>query len=309
MNTSRSHSPGQLRCRISRASKSLLPAFRCFTSIPPPMRKLSLLLAVSAALLCPAVSVHAALIAYEGFDYAVGPLETSNGGTGWASAWSATGNTVASPGFGVTAASHPTTGNLLDLGGNNIGNIRVPTSSPDAVGSTLYLSFIADVDSADYAGFSLFEGGTENLFLGKTFGNPNWGIDIGGTGVNTTTPTSTQSLLVFRLDFGGGTTLGDTLIRMYVNPAVGTEPITADASIEKANFTWDQIRVQAGLGAADGAFDEIRFGTAYGDVAVVPEPATAGLVAVGLVGIAAMRRRRGRNAHQPRRTTVASSLN
>ncbi len=255
------------------------------------LRARPVLLAVSAALLCPAVSVHAALIAYEGFDYAVGNLETNNGGTGWSGAWTATGNTVASPGFGVTAGSYPTTGNLLDLGGNNVGNIRPLTSSPDAPGSTLYLSFIADVDSADYAGLSLFEGGTENLFLGKTFGAPNWGIDIGGTGVNTTTPTSTQSLLVFRLDFGGGTTAGDTLIRMYVNPAAGTEPIIADASIEKVNFTYDQIRVQAGLGAADGAFDEIRFGTTYADVVAVPEPSTVGLmILAGTIGMVFRRR-------------------
>jgi hypothetical protein len=250
-----------------------------------------LVLAAAAAVAWSSIA-QATPIAYEGFDYAVGNLETSNGGTGWAGAWTATGNTVATPGFGVTAGSHPTTGNLLDLGGSNVGNFRVLTSSPDAPGSTLYLSFIADVDSADYAGLSLFEGGTENLFLGKTFSAANWGIDIvsPAIGVNSTTPTSTQSLLVYRLDFGGGTTAGDTLIRLYVNPAVGTEPITADASIEKANFTWDQIRVQAGLNAADGAFDEIRFGTTYADVAVVPEPASLGLAAVGSVLLLGRRR-------------------
>jgi hypothetical protein len=255
-----------------------------------------IVLVAAAAAVAWTQTAQAAPIAYEGFDYVdATPLLGSAGGTGWAAAWDGAAlNTVLSPGFGTTAASHPTTGNRLDLNGENSGNIRALTSSPDAPGTTLYLSFIADVDSADYAGLSLFEGGTENLFLGKTFGAPNWGIDIGGTGVNVTTPTSTQSLLVFRLDFGGGTTASDTLIRFYVNPAVGTEPVTADASIEKANFTFDQIRVQAGLGVADGAFDEIRIGTDYADVAVVPEPASLGLAAVG--GVLLLGRRRARKA-------------
>jgi hypothetical protein len=248
-------------------------------------------------------TAQAELIAYEGFDYADGtPLVDPdsgvglNGGTGWAAAWGGAAlNTVLSPGFGTTAGSYLTTGNRLDLNGSNSGNLRTLTSSPDSFGSTLYFSFIADIDSGNYAGLSLFEDDTETLFVGKTFDAANWGIDIGGTGVNTTTPTSTQSLLVVRLDFGAATTTnpGDsTLIRMYVNPAVGTEPMLADASITKLNFTFDGIRVQAGSEAVDGAFDEIRLGTTYADVAVVPEPASLGLVAAG--GALLLGRRRAR---------------
>ncbi len=268
--------------------------------------KTVLLLPVLATSIALTIPSHAVPIAYEGFDYAAtdnpgndtGDVDIfgNTGGSGWANAWSgASGlnsNFITSPGFGPAAGSLTVSGNKLSLSGNNNGNFRSPSSTPDADGATVYISFLGDVDAGDYAGISLFDGGGENLFLGKPFAEANWGIAGAGPNSLSTTPTSTLSLLVYRIDFGALNGGNDTRIRLYVNPAVGTEPAVADATAQRSDFIWDQLRVQGGQGGVTGAFDEIRIGTEYGDVAVVPEPAAAVSLLSGLGALLGLRRRR-----------------
>lgn len=260
-------------------------------------------LATSIALTLPSKAVP---IAYDGFDYSTvdnpgddtGDIDLfgNNGGSGWSNAWSGAGglgsNFITSPGFGATAGSLPVSGNKSSLSGNNNGNFRSPSITPDADGATVYISFLGDVDAGEYAGISLFDGGSENLFLGKPFAEANWGIAGAGPNALSSTPASALSLLVYRIDFGALNGGNDTRIRLYVNPAVGTEPLTADATAQRGDFVWDQIRVQSGGGTVTGAFDEIRIGTAYGDVAAVPEPVTAVTLLSGLGVLVGLQRRR-----------------
>ena len=75
-----------------------------------------------AALVCwfSAVSlttVHAALIAYEGFDYDPGNIATLNGGTGWTAAWTSNSTTGSVVAGGLTYTD--TNGNQLVVSGNS----------------------------------------------------------------------------------------------------------------------------------------------------------------------------------------------
>jgi hypothetical protein len=235
----------------------------------------------------------AALTAYEPFDYVAGSLTGQSGGTGWNAGWtvSGTGGTVSSPGLSYVDGNSTglaVAGNKADWVSNNNGNFRLPTSTPDANGTTLYLSFLAQLTtSTGYAGLSLFQGVTENLFLGAPNTRTFWGIDpkAGGSGVAvSTTPTTTLSLLVYRIDFAATTT-----ISLYVNPTLGIEPATPAITATRPSFTWDTIRIQSGNGSV-GAIDEIRIGTDYGSVAPIPEPSAIAAIFGGL-GILLMRRR------------------
>ena len=234
-------------------------------------------------------------IAAESFDYTNGSaLAGQNGGTGWSGGWTAgTGTSppsVTSP--GMSSSTVTTSGLKTSLANSGVPAFRTPSSSPDADGSTVYISFLAQNTSAQntgYAGLSLISSGNEVLFLGKANGAANWGIDTKGAGVvQSGTSTLNPSLLVYRIDFGAAS----EHVRLYVNPSDSTEPAAASADVpSKSNFTWDSIRLQAG-GGTTADWDEVRIGTTYADV--VPEPATAGLLAIAAAGLLARRRRRRR---------------
>ena len=90
---------------------------------------------------------------------------------------------------------------------------------------------------------------------------------------------------------------GADTLKFYaaVNPQLSVEPTWAYVgATESATGGWnlDAVRVvcTAPNNASAGWIDEIRIGTAYSDV-VVPEPATMGLLGLGLVGLVARRRK------------------
>ncbi|RYD60659.1 MAG: hypothetical protein EOP84_36715, partial [Verrucomicrobiaceae bacterium] len=188
------------------------------------------------AVLSSSVAARSELIAYEGFDYTAGDSLTGKaGGINWGGAWTATanGSTVQTPGLTYTDAAFQTLqsiGNSGAFAGGGNGNLRLASLSPDGVGSTLYVSFIARMDAAlanSYAGFSLFNGGTETMFLGDPNGPLNWGIDPKvGTVTTGTTSVSTQAFLVYRIDFLSGS----AEIRLFENPLLSTEP-ALDAAV------------------------------------------------------------------------------
>jgi hypothetical protein len=272
-------------------------------------------------------TVHAAVIAYEGFNYDPGNIAALNGGAGWTSAWtsnSTTGNVVAG-GLSYT----DTNGDQLAVSGNSAVSSGQAASAQTVrdlpqtgtAGTSTWISYIgqrlaphatADENLARAASLQIHDVGTspvEKLAIGKGTTSPpavqqNWSILHSGSVANavySTTPHLSLAFLVVRIDHIGDTTVADNAW-LWVNPLLDTEPSTASADasfIGALDFSYDRIRVFAGNTSggnpyAQIAYDEIRFGTGYADVApiAIPEPAAACLALLAMLGVAAGRSRK-----------------
>jgi hypothetical protein len=240
----------------------------------------------------------AAPIASEPFGYTAGSLATASGGSGWTTNWAGGSTNVTAPGLTLGLVGTPATNKLTTNNDNNGAFRSLPSQGTD--GTTVWLAYLASGTGAPvaggYAGVSLFAGGTENLFTGKRSNQTVWGTErSGGAGGDSTVPADTAThLLVYRIDFGAGTTAGNEKVTMYVDPAPGAAPnVPAAVTLNDiTNFTFDRVRIQSGNGSSFNA-DEVAIGTTYADV-VAPEPATAALL--GLAAAATLLRRRRRIA-------------
>lgn len=264
----------------------------------------------------------AALITYDGVNYAAGALNGNNGGTGWSGAYQANGtnNTVVDAN-GLTyqnlqvegGSVRTTTGGATTLlNFRNLNNVY----GDDETGET-WISFLGRRNGVTatnlFAGISFYNSsgtGTadgEVSFANTTVSPLVWRIlDLGAnlsTNTNISIASDTTYLLVARIvwntpDAGlaGATTAGNEAVYLYVNPTIGGgTPTTASANagrnITLANF--DKIRV-AGQNAVDYTFDEFRIGSTFDDVTPIPEPSAillSCLAAAGLLGC--FHRRRG----------------
>src|SRR5437868_588205 len=140
------------------------------------------LLAVVAAICCLDATVSTAkaqfvlpdLIAADSFDYPAGPLNGQNGGTGLLGPWtqSNSGNVVSAPGWRYMDgnAELQSTGNRVTLSGNNQGNFRNLSYVLGEHPATVYVSFIGEISSADYAGISFYYLSDEKYFMGRPTG-------------------------------------------------------------------------------------------------------------------------------------------
>lgn len=258
------------------------------------------------------------VIAYEGFNYASGTnLNGSNGGTGWANAWSEPSFGTGNPDDNVpetiqtgslTFSGLVTSGNRVVTGGRFSYDIRNLGTALGTTGTTRYASFLIRRDTAgsdptnngpDYGGLVFGdEHNPTSLFVGKPGGGTvaNFAMENGdGNGQVASTRPETlgaTALLVVRFDFAAG---NDTF-RMYVNPAPGSaEPSVADATknnLDLGSFVGVSISTGA---AATWSVDEIRLGNTFADVVVaVPEPGSLVLMLTGGLTAAWHCRRTGR---------------
>lgn len=241
-------------------------------------------------------SAVAALIASESFDYSAAALGTANGGTGWSGAWAGGTTNVTSPGltFGTVGSA---SNNALTTNNDNNGAFRSIPSTLGTDGTTVWLSYLARSTAspvnAGYAGLSLFNGATELLFTGKRNGVAFYGVGrTGGTSGDSTVAWDTNThLLVYKIEFGAGTTPGNERISMYIDPVAGVTPVTAAVTLsDVTNFSFNRIRIQSGNGPAI-VTDELSLGTTFDDVVPVPEPGTYGLAGLIAMGLFARRRR------------------
>jgi hypothetical protein len=240
---------------------------------------------------------QAAVIATESFAYTPGALGGQGSAVnGWSGAWTGSPATVTSPGLTYTEGGNilgsAATGKAEGLDGSHFRNL---TASAGGGTSTVYVSFIARSNDYGYWGLSLFDNGSENMFLGAPFEQTNWGFErAGGGGIAaSTSPTNVQSFLVYRMDFSGG----DVTTSLYVNPTLASEPGSAAITGTRPTFTFNRIRLEGGLGNSSiraGELDEIRIGTTWADVtpaSPIPEPAS--LAVLGMIsGMALLRRSR-----------------
>ena len=271
------------------------------------MRSLLVAIAGPAVITTVTSSAPAVLLGSDSFDYPAGAIAGQNGGTGATGAYTGAGN-VTTP--GLAYPNFQSSGNKFTTGvpPNDSGAFRpIPPINTDA--GTFFVGFLASVPGAipNYGGISFFTaatpgqtGGSEELFLGKPSGTDTYGFDVSGvagdtsvgTGFSNVTASPTPALLVYRITF---TPAGDT-IDSYINPVPG-QPLpatpTGTFAIPEDSFpdTVNNLRFQSGTQPIN--FDELRIGTTFADVAPVPEPATAGLLAAGALGLLARRRRCG----------------
>jgi hypothetical protein len=245
-------------------------------------------------------SASAALIAYDGFDYATGSLEGEEGGTGdWKDKWQGDADIeVMLGGYSYVDAF----GNALDVVGNHIESAAdngsantVSRPLNDKIGDTngtFWMSVLLDGSSSSAIHNASLGAG---LFIGqggKDTGSTTWLLSdqdglVGDTGVSS----DGLALLVLRVDFTGG----DETAWLWIDPRLDVEPGTgsADASGTIKSFESDFIQIQLELPTGAG-LDEVRVGNDFADVtpyAALPEPGTVVLVGLGLMGMTVYARR------------------
>src|SRR5215831_13104071 len=142
-------------------------------------------LSAIALVLGSAISAHAQLIAYEGFDYAPGSQlfgQSFNGGIGWGNSWSATAAAIAtnaSP--SLTYSTLPTVGGQVVMGhaagypatgGQTASSERIlpnnVTNLLGGTGGTIWISLLYQNLNTDQAGLIGFREAKLGLFSGAT---------------------------------------------------------------------------------------------------------------------------------------------
>ncbi len=225
---------------------------------------------------------------YDGFNGSSGTLQGNGGGTGWGGAvWYNSGNVnYATP--GLTYSSLEVSGNKAVAGGSDSGVFRYMNQGTLGDGTVTYwLSFLAQSSASgtSYGGLSLYtESSDERFFIGQRNNQSSFGIERnGGPSGNSSTASSSLSLLVIRLDF---TPSGESA-RLWINPALDSTPTDDSAAVTLtglSDFTFNTVRIQSGS-STQFSVDELRFGNTFADVTPVPEPTT---VALGIFGSLAL---------------------
>ena len=240
----------------------------------------------------------------ETFNYAVGAnLDGQNGGSGFSGAWTGGNSTIVS-GIGGSGTS------ALQVGTESK---RTLLSTFNTSGNSFYLSYImnsSNFSGGNYTGISLWQGDTENMFLGIPWNAQKFGFDAhGGNGtadiktVDFTPLANTSYLVTFALL--PSATTGKVDIKLWATSDLSVDANTLLSAAPNAsligsrnNFTFDNLRVNgnyagalklSGLSSATTGAETIST-----SVASVPEPSALSLLVVGLGGLIALRRVRRR---------------
>ena len=230
-------------------------------------------------------SVHAALIAYEGFDYPDGTdisASGANGGSGWITPWGVNsagttiaGNTPGDTNYAGSMSYVDTAGNtLVTTGGRSFYTGQPGTSQPfrdfaatgagrGADNTTTWISVlivrggpVSDNPTNIYprgANISFFDGNTERFGVGNVSGAPDnlFSLIQGGSipnrrpSTNPPTPYNQVSFAVVRIDH----LPGNDNAYLFVNPTLGVEPPLSAAGAQTIglfNYTFNRARPFAG---------------------------------------------------------------
>lgn len=196
-------------------------------------------------------------------------------------------------------AALPVAANKSDIANGAAGFFRVPTATTHEPGTILYVGLRAEPAPTSGAYCApLFSGSVESLDLGigGAKATPRTVGDIGEIYADDAPPTP-MAYIVYRLDFS---TRGSDRVALFATPTVTTEPFTTRAPDElDANFAWEEIRFsdfeEIGDHQKDHNYDRnARDVRRTAKTAAAPEPSSAGLLALGLIGISLWRRQRAR---------------
>jgi hypothetical protein len=269
-----------------------------------------LLVGILAGLLQVPHPAHAALIAYEGFDYTSGTdIRGKSGGSGWTtgSSWAGYDPSVTWP--GLVTSSGLSYGTLA-VQGNALTTATTPGTNPplsSAIfwrnlpqfgqdGTTLYVSFLFRPESGYgyYGGINLTDDLDNGIYVGKSgkSGYENYGLEgpldnIASSSVPVTA--GQTAFIVLKAEF----LAGNDSYSIFVNPALdGLESVVPSAS--KTNFDPGMGSTLIGTtfkfnNYGNYTIDEIRVGTTYADVmptgSPTPEPDSLMLIGLGLAGL------------------------
>lgn len=248
-------------------------------------------------------TAQADLIAYEGFDYEVGSvIRGGDGGSGWGDVWGAERRTER-PLIASGSISYPglqSSGNHLSVGTSGTGYASVFRSLASPITSDQYdsvwISFLVarEAGSNSYAAFELAMGNDWLLGIG----------DLGGDGLSPSSwaaessddfqlsdvaVSSSVRMMVAQIDFVNqrANLWIDPLLAGGQVPAASASQLSLDIDFD----SFDRIQIYSD-GGGMYRFDEIRIGTTFASVAAVPEPSSAVLAGLALVGLGYGWRRR-----------------
>ncbi len=256
---------------------------------------------------------HATPIASESFNYPVGELNTQNGGTGFSNAWTAVvaNSEVIDPGTPLSYSAGP-----IDISGGNrtasfdgsVNSVASRTLSGNQTGD-FYFSFLLQFNgTADATNRFFLLGFNGRTTSNSTAESPGVGAAINNTGGD-------DFLIRQNIENGGGgsTSGGGTMsanatyfmvgklvknigtsrydhIDLWINPSTDTEPAATmnatftDGAALASTVTGIRFRTSSVTGGNPYRFDELRIGTTWSDVVVVPEPGSVALLCCGAVG-------------------------
>lgn len=265
-----------------------------------------------------ATSANAALVAYDSFDYAVGDLNGNNGGTGFTAAWSA--NAIVDV---VNGSLSYQAGNIGVSGGTKTAQVTGAIAGPlDNAASraftgqsdTVYVSFLfrplvnGGAAEDDFLQFMLNDDtdqensgsiGMRNI-TGTTGNDGYFGRIRDGSAETNAEATPNVLSVVGRTDvliakFSKVASANYNRLDLFVNPTSSIEgapvaTVSRDSGMGLADVF--SLRL-AFLDTGDAyQFDELRIGTTFADViTTIPEPATMSLGVMGLLALAARRRK------------------
>ncbi len=267
---------------------------------------------LGAVALCASTSAAArgATIAHEGFEYSAATADTvalggKNGGTGWASAWSAA-PVVPGAGSGayidakdMTYPGLTSSGMAAKLGrsgwsqpgGSDGGGIAMrqldltrvnpallSSGQLGAPGTTLWLAFTASASNwfggnpGNKIGLSLTRGGQERLSIGSSAGSLSPGAwvltpNLGNTAgeISIAAAGSQVRLFVVRMVF----TAGNEQVTVWHNPTITAAGPSGGTQVVDASFpdfTFDGVALQSNRTDGVPVFDELRVGTDFASV-------------------------------------------
>ncbi len=222
-------------------------------------------------------SASAGLIVQETFDYPAGDLTGNSGDTGWASAWTDTGNSVVvrTPGLIFSDA----VGNVLTTTGNAL------NTADGGTATTISAREVTDRDAETWISVLIQPQGTSADFFGVSFydqglatGNARFAIEHSGkdlrlarragvlqSAIFSTTLGVTVRAVIHLVPDGGGSVDFPDRIDVYFNPALDVEPATPHASVVINGLQFDRVRI-AGQNGRSALVDELRIGETYADV-------------------------------------------
>lgn len=255
-----------------------------------------------------ASSAPAELIFTEPFQYPIGSnLAGQNGGSGFAAAWSGGNSTIVA---GLASGG----GSAVQIGTTSTRQLAATASTS---GTSTYITYLMNASSftgGNFTGLSLFNGATEEMFMGIPWQTQKFGFDAhAGRGVADIksvnfTPLANTSYLV-TLGLLQSATSGKVDVKMWATSNLSINPNTLVAGAPNAellgvknNFSFNSIRLSGdyagSLKTAGIASSPSVSEAAAATMSAVPEidPAGFGSVAAILTGAFGLIERRRKRA-------------